>query len=35
MHVGSIEQVVSEMPKAQLMLEVAMEGVGGYVESLF
>jgi hypothetical protein len=33
MHVSCIEQIVSEMPKAQLMLEVAMESVGGDVES--
>jgi hypothetical protein len=34
MYVSSIEQVVSEMPKTQLMLEVTMEGIGGYVKSL-
>jgi hypothetical protein len=33
MYISSIEQVVSEMPKTQLMLEVAMECVGGDVES--
>jgi hypothetical protein len=35
MYVSSIEQVVSEMPKTQLMLEVAMKSVCGDVESLF
>jgi hypothetical protein len=32
MHISSIEQVVSEMPKTQLMLEVAMEGVSRNVK---
>jgi hypothetical protein len=34
MYVSSIEQVVSEMPKTQLMLEVTMEGVSRNVKSL-